>query len=243
MNWVDGQGKQRLTALRLRRPLPGHAPRHRGPARRKKISTTAQQCAYNRNHKQRLFASGLPAKAVNYRWKLRTRASVTPTICSRDAANALHLLALLLEAPRRSRHSGEICAGLGSETFFDFDKPWHSRQQNREALNDAADNPRYIESFQRGTDSSARFSSETARGHDVQGARIVEFVPVPAAKAWTDRKWRLAWCGSRGRAAKLYRVSRNTGDYSDDDCSFHFLPGLELLLRFRQMVTDRFLLG
>src|ERR1700687_1419302 len=110
-------------------------------------------------------------------------------------AKPFHLLALLLEHPAEVVTREEICRRLwDAETFVDFDHSLGTAVNKiREALNDAADNPRYIETLpKRGYRFIGKISSELPEVMAVQDAQeSVEFVPVPAAKAWTARKWRL----------------------------------------------------
>ncbi len=110
-------------------------------------------------------------------------------------AKPFHLLALLLEHPGEVVTREEICRRLwDAETFVDFDHSLGTAVNKiREALNDAADNPRYIETLpKRGYRFIGKISSELPEVMAVQDAQeSVEFVPDPAAKAWTARKWRL----------------------------------------------------
>src|SRR5467141_971587 len=110
-------------------------------------------------------------------------------------AQPFQLLALLLEHPGEVVTREEVCRNLwDAETFVDFDHSLGTAVNKiREALNDAADNPRYIETLpKRGYRFIGKISSELPEVMVVQDAQeSVEFVPVPVAKAWTARKWRL----------------------------------------------------
>src|SRR6266478_5107274 len=110
-------------------------------------------------------------------------------------AKPFHLLALLLEHPGEVVTREEICRRLwDAETFVDFDHSLGTAVNKiREALNDAADNPRYIETLpKRGYRFIGKINPDLPVVMAVQDAQeSVELVPVPAAKAWTARKWRL----------------------------------------------------
>jgi len=112
-------------------------------------------------------------------------------------AKPFHLLALLLEHPGEVVTREEICRTLwDAETFVDFDHNLGTAVNKiREALNDAADNPRYIETLpKRGYRFIGKISSEPPEVMAAQDAQeSVEFVPVPVAKVWTARKWRLGF--------------------------------------------------
>ncbi len=110
-------------------------------------------------------------------------------------AKPFQLLALLLEHPGEVVSREEICHRLwDAETFVDFDHSLGTAVNKiREALNDAADNPRYIETLpKRGYRFIGKINPDLPVVMAVQDAQeSVELVPVPAAKAWTARKWRL----------------------------------------------------
>jgi len=110
-------------------------------------------------------------------------------------AKPFQLLALLLEHPGEVVSREEICHRLwDAETFVDFDHSLGTAVNKiREALNDAADNPRYIETLpKRGYRFIGKINPDLPVVMAVQDAQeSLELVPVPAAKAWTARKWRL----------------------------------------------------
>jgi len=198
MNWVDAaKGKAEPPAPSTTPPSHrGHAPRHRGPARRKKDLLRRPQHARNqRAPSQRLFASGLTARLVNLEWKLPNEAErYSNNMLRGTQAKHFHLLALLLSTPAKSSLGRDLPQAWDAETFFDFDHSLGTAVNKiREALNDAADNPRYIETLpNEATDSSAD-QLRTARGHDRSGCPGIRGIRARSrGKAWTDRKWRLS---------------------------------------------------
>ena len=110
-------------------------------------------------------------------------------------AQPFQLLALLLTNAGEVVTRDEICRDLWpANTFVDFEHSLAAAVNKiREALGDSADNPRYIETLpKRGYRFIGKLSPEppvVMAGPDAQGS--VELVPVPAAKAWAGRNWRL----------------------------------------------------
>src|SRR5882672_9359295 len=150
-------------------------------------------------------------------------------------AKPFHLLALLLEHPGEVLTRKEICRRLwDAETLVDFDHSLGTAVNKiREALNDAADNPRYIETLpKRGYRFIGKISSEPPEVMAAQDAQeSVEFVPVPVVKAWTARKWRLGLVVVAVVAAATVVfawLSRKPGDSQPTTIvPFTSYPGLE----------------
>jgi len=110
-------------------------------------------------------------------------------------AQPFQLLALLLVNAGEVVSRDEICRDLWpANTFVDFEHSLAAAVNKiREALGDAADNPRYIETLpKRGYRFIGKISPEPPMVMALPDAQeSVELVPVPAGKAWTGRKWYL----------------------------------------------------
>jgi Tol biopolymer transport system component/DNA-binding winged helix-turn-helix (wHTH) protein len=149
-------------------------------------------------------------------------------------AQPFQLLALLLVNAGEVVTREEICRDLWpANTFVDFEHSLAAAVNKiREALGDAADNPRYIETLpKRGYRFIGKISHEmpvVRAVPDTQG--FVELVPVPAAKAWTGRNGRLALVAVAVVAAAVVFVwlPREPGDpKSLVIAPFTSYPGLE----------------
>jgi Tol biopolymer transport system component/DNA-binding winged helix-turn-helix (wHTH) protein len=107
-------------------------------------------------------------------------------------AQPFQLLALLLERPGEVVTREEVCRKLwNADTFVDFDHSLGTAVNKiREALNDATDNPRFIETLpKRGYRFIGKISPVLPVVIAVPDAQeSLEPPPVPAAKAWTGRK-------------------------------------------------------
>lgn len=110
-------------------------------------------------------------------------------------AQPFQLLALLLVNAGEVVTRDEICRDLWpANTFVDFEHSLAAAVNKiREALGDAADNPRYIETLpKRGYRFIGKISPEPPMVMALPDAQeSAELVPVPAGKAWTGRKWYL----------------------------------------------------
>src|SRR5271170_1095378 len=108
-------------------------------------------------------------------------------------AQPFQLLVLLLENAGDVVSREEICRELWpADTFVDFEHSLAAAVNKiREALGDAADNPRYIETLpKRGYRFIATIRPEPPVVMAVPDVReSLEFAPAPAAKAKTRWKW------------------------------------------------------
>src|SRR5271154_224436 len=120
-------------------------------------------------------------------------------------AQPFQLLVLLLENAGDVVTREEICRDLWpADTFVDFEHSLAAAVNKiREALGDAADNPRYIETLpKRGYRFIGKIRPEAPvvmAAPDSQ--KPVELVPLPAARAWTGRKWVLGLVAGAGLLA------------------------------------------
>jgi Tol biopolymer transport system component/DNA-binding winged helix-turn-helix (wHTH) protein len=123
----------------------------------------------------------------------------------RMQAQPFQLLVLLLENSGGVVTREEICRELWPEdTFVDFEHSLAAAVNKiRGALGDAADNPRYIETLPK---RGYRFIGKIRPEPPVVMAapndqNTIQLMPLPAAKAWTGRKWILALAVGAGLLA------------------------------------------
>jgi Tol biopolymer transport system component/DNA-binding winged helix-turn-helix (wHTH) protein len=110
-------------------------------------------------------------------------------------AQPFQLLAMLIENAGELVTRDEVCRALWqADTFVDFDHSVAAAVNKiREALSDSVENPRFIETLpKRGYRFIGKIKPEAPVVIAVaKPQQSVELVPVPAAKAWTSRKWTL----------------------------------------------------
>ena len=150
-------------------------------------------------------------------------------------AKPFQLLVLLLEHPGEVVTREEVCRKLwNTDTFVDFDHSLGTAiNKIREALGDAADNPRYIETLpRRGYRFLGRIRPELPAVMAVQDApKSMVLRPIPAAKARTGRKWHLGLVAVAvvgAATVALVWPSRKPGDpQTMTIVPFTSYPGLE----------------
>jgi Tol biopolymer transport system component/DNA-binding winged helix-turn-helix (wHTH) protein len=134
-------------------------------------------------------------------------------------AQPFQLLALLIENAGEVVTRDEVCRALWqADTFVDFDHSVAAAVSKiREALGDSVEKPRFVETLpKRGYRFIGKIKSEVPVVMAVaKPLQSVELVPLPAAKAWTSRKWTLGLVASAVlvAAAVLFGwLSRKPGD-------------------------------
>jgi Tol biopolymer transport system component/DNA-binding winged helix-turn-helix (wHTH) protein len=150
-------------------------------------------------------------------------------------AQPFQLLALLLVNAGEVVTRDEICRDLWpANTFVDFEHSLAAAVNKiREALGDAADNPRYIETLpKRGYRFIGKIRPELPVVMAVPDApESVELVPVPAPKAWTGRNGHMALVLIAVAVAALVAFVRLSRKPSDSPpitmVPFTSYPGLE----------------
>ena len=133
-------------------------------------------------------------------------------------AQPFQLLAMLIENAGEVVTRDEVCRALWqADTFVDFDHSVAAAVSKiREALGDSVENPRFLETLpKRGYRFIGKIKPEAPVVMAVaKPQQSVELVPVPAANAWTSRKWALGLVGAAVlvAAAVLFgRLSRKPG--------------------------------
>jgi len=115
-------------------------------------------------------------------------------------AQPFQLLAMLIENAGEVVTRDEVCRALWqADTFVDFDHSVSAAVNKiREALGDSVENPRFIETLpKRGYRFIGKIKPEAPVIIVVtKPQQSVELVPVPAANAWTSRKWALGLVGA-----------------------------------------------
>jgi len=110
-------------------------------------------------------------------------------------AQPFQLLAMLIENAGELVTRDEVCRALWqADTFVDFDHSVSAAVNKiREALGDSVEKPRFVETLpKRGYRFIGKIKPEAPVVIAVaKPQQSVELVPVPAAKAWTSRKWTL----------------------------------------------------
>src|ERR1700675_3045950 len=150
-------------------------------------------------------------------------------------AQPFQLLALLLVNAGEVVTREEICRDLWpGNTFVDFEHSLAAAVNKiREALSDAADNPRYIETLpKRGYRFIGKIRPEPPAVMPAPDAQeSVELVPIPAAEAKTSRRWILGLVALAvvvAASIAFVRLSRKPGDSQPMTMvPFTSYPGLE----------------